>query len=535
MARLSQIVLKNFKRFKDLSLKLNDDLNIFIGDNETGKSTILQAIDLCVSGSVSRIQKIGIDKLLNKDAVKDFMSSQRRYSDLPRLEVELYLKEEAHQGKPPITGMPLSGTLNSKKEDCTGIRLTIKPNDVFQEEIIDFLKPREGNQGADDAFPYDYYIADFAFFSGHHFNPRNKKIKSLFVDTSTIEANYAFDIYTQELLEGILKARKTRVETLNADYRISRNDFTNEYLSDLKTNDVANLAIGLKQGQSANLENNISVFKDGISLEQRGAGEQTAIKIATALSKGVESELVLIEEPENHLSPSKLRHVIDALANKRPGDRQYFISTHSSKIMACLGLNKVFILSSQTGDGAQPVSLADLKDDTANYFKKYPSLSILDFALSQKTILVEGPSELILMNSFAKNVLGKTLEELNITPFAVMGLSFSRYVEVAEALKMPKLAVITDNDGNHESSRIQKYKKTCGDQIKVYYPNDDSIKTFEYALYESNKTYFDKAKIKSPDDLIADKTGSALMLASLDENLEAPEYIADALRWLSSK
>ena len=110
MARLSQIILKNFKRFKDLSLKLNDDLNIFIGDNETGKSTILQAIDLCVSGSVSRIQRIGIDKLLNKDAVKDFMSSQRRYSDLPRLEVELYLKEETYQGKPPITGMPLSGS-----------------------------------------------------------------------------------------------------------------------------------------------------------------------------------------------------------------------------------------------------------------------------------------------------------------------------------------------------------------------------------------------------------------------------------------
>ena len=40
MLIISKIKLHNFKRFKDLALDVNPDINIFVGDNESGKSTI---------------------------------------------------------------------------------------------------------------------------------------------------------------------------------------------------------------------------------------------------------------------------------------------------------------------------------------------------------------------------------------------------------------------------------------------------------------------------------------------------------------
>ncbi len=48
---IDKIIIENFKCFKgQFPLKLNKGLNILVGDNETGKSTILEAIHLVLSG-----------------------------------------------------------------------------------------------------------------------------------------------------------------------------------------------------------------------------------------------------------------------------------------------------------------------------------------------------------------------------------------------------------------------------------------------------------------------------------------------------
>jgi putative ATP-dependent endonuclease of OLD family len=48
---IKEIIIDNFKCFKGrFRLKLNKELNILVGDNESGKSTILEAIHLALSG-----------------------------------------------------------------------------------------------------------------------------------------------------------------------------------------------------------------------------------------------------------------------------------------------------------------------------------------------------------------------------------------------------------------------------------------------------------------------------------------------------
>ena len=50
---IDKIKIVNFKSFEgEFELKLNRDLNIIVGDNEAGKSTILEAINLVLSGLV---------------------------------------------------------------------------------------------------------------------------------------------------------------------------------------------------------------------------------------------------------------------------------------------------------------------------------------------------------------------------------------------------------------------------------------------------------------------------------------------------
>lgn len=86
---ITKIKLYNFRRFREFVIEPNTKNNILIGDNESGKSTILEAIDLVSGGNNRRVEAIGLDNLLNIEAVTEFINSDRCYADLPKLRVEL--------------------------------------------------------------------------------------------------------------------------------------------------------------------------------------------------------------------------------------------------------------------------------------------------------------------------------------------------------------------------------------------------------------------------------------------------------------
>lgn len=68
---ITKIRLINFRRFSDYTVTPNERINILVGDNEVGKSSILEAIDLVASGNVRRVESIGLDRLINIEAIKN--------------------------------------------------------------------------------------------------------------------------------------------------------------------------------------------------------------------------------------------------------------------------------------------------------------------------------------------------------------------------------------------------------------------------------------------------------------------------------
>ena len=49
---IKSVFIQNFKIFESFKLPLNDDLNIVVGNNESGKSTILEAVGLALTKRV---------------------------------------------------------------------------------------------------------------------------------------------------------------------------------------------------------------------------------------------------------------------------------------------------------------------------------------------------------------------------------------------------------------------------------------------------------------------------------------------------
>ena len=61
MPLITRLMLQNFKKFPELDLRFTHDRNILVGDNESGKSTILLALDLVLR---ALLQIVGGDKLI---------------------------------------------------------------------------------------------------------------------------------------------------------------------------------------------------------------------------------------------------------------------------------------------------------------------------------------------------------------------------------------------------------------------------------------------------------------------------------------
>jgi predicted ATP-dependent endonuclease of OLD family len=291
-----------------------------------------------------------------------------------------------------------------------------------------------------------------------------------------------------------------------------------------------NYSFGLKTNLASSLENDLMIFEDDVSIDSKGTGKQVFIKTDFALERsGANVDAILIEEPENHLSHVNLRKLIDRVAGTQDG--QLFITTHNSLISTRLELQNLLIMHENADD--KPISLHDLSEETATYFMKAPAANIIEYAISKKVILVEGPSEYMLFEKFYISTSGHKPEDGNVHIIDVRGLSFKRYLEIAKLLNN-KVAVVTDNDGDKQHTCIDKYAEYANDEnIKVFYEDDEAKRTFEIVLYADNINLCDSLFGKNAQDyMLKNKTESAYKLLCQEDAIVVPKYIQGAIEWI---
>lgn len=522
MLTITKIKLHNFKRFKNLTLDFNPDINIFVGDNESGKSTILQAIDLVARGSRTRVENIGLNKLFNIENMLEYMKGDRNPTNLPEMYVELYF---SNQPDPSLEGIN-----NSISQICSGIRLRCIPNDDYSQQIYQLL------QNPHASFPLEFYNVIFDTFAGESFNAYTKKLKSLFVDNSTIGSPRAM----REYVNDIYHAQLTDVQRVNARYayKDSKIQFQTQTLSQYNAL-VHPYSFAIRESADDNIETDITLLENEIPLENKGMGTQCFIKTELSMNRAINSiDMVLIEEPENHLSYIKMLELITLIKGTR--NRQLFISTHSDLIATRLNLKKCLLFNSLS---TNVVGLADLSEDTANFFTKAPDNNMLQFVLSPKSILVEGDAEFILMEALYKRTIDKDLYASGIGVIAVDGKCFKRYLEIAKLLHN-KVAVITDNDSDYNSNIKDiyvDYIQNQFDNIRIFSDIDDARHTFEICIYQDNQDICNdefqtpRRRLDTIDYMLKNKADVAYrLLKNRMDTLIVPQYIQKAIKWIDA-
>lgn len=528
---INKIIIKNYKIFDSFELNFNSDLNIVVGNNEAGKSTILEAINLTLSKRLNgrQIEQELSPYLFNKDCVDLYLKSLKETTpdSLPKILIELYFSEN-----PELQF--LRGSNNSGKSDDIGIKIEIAFNEDYKDEYEKLLE----NKDQIKSIPTEYYKVNWYSFANNAISNRSLPVGLSYIDATNIRLQSGTDYYMQSIISSGLET-KERVE-LSVAYRKLKEQFSDQPSIRGINNNLnqkkgaitdKNLAISIDVSQKTNWETNLIPHLDDLPFQFIGKGEQSALKIMLALERQAsESHIILIEEPENHLSFSSMNILISKIREKCSG-KQIIITTHSAYILNKLGLDKVILLNSKKAS-----FLNTLPEDTKNYFRKLSGYDTLRLILAKKAILVEGPSdELIIQKAYLLKYNKLPIED-GVDVISVRGLSFSRFLDIAKELNK-EVVVVTDNDGDYENKVTKKYESykdlSC---IKICASNNNSLSTLEPQLVESNKLdvlkkIFNKSLNKKDmiDFMIANKADCALKIFDTQEKIEFPDYVKIAI------
>ena len=535
---ISKLHIMGFRCFKDFEIKFNEHQNILVGNNSVGKSTILDAINLCVSG-MHRGQPIRnslSSYLFNQDNVTEYLKSceeGKTQIGLPKISIEVFF-----DGKDDEVGIlaDFEGDFSSVQPG-QGVRIDIEFDEEYKEEYEELCK----NPAQIKSLPIEYYKCTRQTFARNKVTNRIMPMHSLLVDTSSVANNRGIvDSYLNRMISDLL-ASDDRVILASA-FRQMKEDFSDNLsvkeVVDKYKDFAQDFSLSLDPSVSTNWESLLVAKIKDIPFHYIGKGEQCMTKTYMALQPRSERPCaLLIEEPENHLSHAKLNIFLDQIG-ERNKNRQIIVTTHSSVVCNKLDLGNLILLG-----GTTPIYFNAIEESTRAFFTKLSGYDTLRVVLSNKAILVEGPCDDLIVQRAYKDKFGKLPIQDGIDIISVSGLSFKRYLTLVKGMSK-QIAIITDNDGKSQKKH-EWYDNDQTETIRFFISDDDNAKTLEPQIVAANNDNLDKLckivdyngecdAVVLAEFMQKNKTDSALSIFEAEDSITIPQYIQEAITWIKT-
>lgn len=515
---LSSLEIKNFRLIEHLKLEFNKGINVLIGENNSGKSSIIDAIRICL-GYGKQLRDIGVkvsDFYINRENPTDNYSIIEFHLcfEIENSYDERYFYEMIHQDNEDESLQEIQLHFRyyiEKKDDKENIRWKVwggtnegQPVNFDALRFIDYTYLDALRDATQKLKPYGYQNKLAQLFE-NLISYKNKDGREIVLDKDKKKE-------LAKKLEDWLKDNEDKFE--NEWKYLIREGKTNvnEHLNKAEIEDdkipidiafsgydykdvVNNLQILLPIYNEIGLGDNEQKY---FTINQNGLGQNNLIYAATVLgdllsrkSKG-HYHALLIEEPEAHLHPQKQNTFFRYLNDLKEEDIQIFITSHSPTITAKTELDFVTVLQKQN-DSITSLSLTNssLNEENRKYLSKFLDVTKSQLFFAKGIILVEGISEALLLPILSK-IIGYDLEKHGIEVVNVSGTSFNHFIKLfidEDQTKLRRLnsycAVITDDDSHrysgNKSSRAKKVENLCEDQDRLRCCLGN--KTFEYELF----------------------------------------------------
>lgn len=563
---IRQVTIKNYRSFRFFEAQLQQ-LTVVIGENDTGKTNFFTALSLPLSGNqIDFNQKRLSVSDINKDAVIDFLKSvviedaeENQLQKIPKVSVTVELADpkDAYE-----TALLAKWIVADGDKETYKIRYDFKPKD--DKDLLEVVKKSLAGKTLDDinwfTLPvelYDYQVvsvnnekpiaySDLKHVSVHSINAERDD----FSESSSMKSN---SIFTKLLMNTLNDDDKGQINTAYSEF-FSAIEKTETFDKVIGTNeDFENYDSIIKQLECTpnlpNLKNilsNITLKYGNEFLYQKGLGQRNLIYIlilfAYYKSCGDTFNLCCIEEPEAHLSVNNLRLVRDFIEKSSSNSGslvQTIISTHNPSIINKLRISNVLAFT-----GEKAISLSDTPTKLVNYLRKRPNFDILKLLFANKVILVEGPTEEMLISTYLSKQ--PALNDIDIIPIGQRG--YANFLDIWLTLNKDnqhkKIGVIRDYDNLDAAKARHDAYDAAHDNVTVrttknYTLEIDLVEAEDNLALLNGLFEMDGDLKEVSDHMINGKTARMLDVcdAMVDEenplDIKLPSHIAEVIEALS--
>lgn len=480
---LEKLNIKNFRGIKELKLSFNSSVNIIIGENNAGKSAIIDALRICLSIG-KQWREVGV----KNDEDFHINVNELDYPIEP-IEFGLVFKIETPQDREYFPSL-----FWQNPDDPTDVSLQLqarysletnpKGNQVLRWDIWGGQNPGQRIEPNEAQLLFYSYLEPLRN-AELELRPyaKSNKVTSLFKEmtkyTKVNEAGANEEVKLDNdkknqlanTLQNVIQDRdwtgvvKTGESFVNehlekADIR-KKESRVHLKLLEYKYDNIVKGVLTRKPVFQEELLNGDLTKQEYFDISQNGLGENNLILASSVLGdlKNRRAEqlehyyALLIEEPEAHLHPQKQNSFFNYLSSLKDLGVQIFITSHSPTITAKSDLDDLLVLQKQENlISAFALKKSELSAKNKSYLSKFLDITKSQLFFSNGTIMVEGISEALLIPVFAE-IMGEefNLDKNGIELINVNGVAFEPFAKLYNSEDSKKrlsafCSIITDND-----------------------------------------------------------------------------------------
>lgn len=470
---LSNIKLWNFRKFgaegeinlekPNLNLNLTKGLNVIIGENDSGKTAIIDAVKLVLkthSYDYIRVEDKDFYKLANRFRIE--LTFEGLTSDEAKNFTEWLGWSGTGEETKPLLKINYDVKRQDKKIlptdvkagfDDDGYLLTAEAKEYLKTTYLKPLRDAENELIAKRNSRLSQILLGDTAFKGKEkehelvkiFESLSQELKKYFKGEFEIKTtNEAGEEQTIKPPEG--KQIKDKIDGYIKGFY--GDDYETEFTA--SSNDIKSI-----------LEKLTLFLKDE---PNPGLGTLNRLFMAAELLhlnklnwSGL--RLGLVEELEAHLHPQAQMQVIEAF--QKQDSIQLILTTHSPNLASKLKLENLIICNNNNAFPMGEV-YSKLGKDNYRFLEKFLDTTKANLFFAKGVILVEGWAEEILIPSFAK-AIGINLTEKGVSVVNIGHTGFDHYAKIyirkIEPFMTIPVAVITDSD-------IREYEKNGDNYLK---------------------------------------------------------------------